>query len=128
GQMMDENFLMAIASLGAFVLGEYPEGVAVMLFSQIGGLFESYAVGKSRDSVSALMELCPEEATVFRNGEWVTVSPEEVQIGESVRVLPGEKIPLDGIVTEGASSLDTRSLTGESIPRDLTVGDSAISG
>ena len=128
GQMMDENFLMSVASIGAFVLGEYPEGVAVMLFSQIGELFESYAVGKSRDSVSALMELCSDEATVFRNGVWVSVSPEEVRVGEELRILPGEKIPLDGIVTEGSSSLDTRSLTGESLPRDVSVGDSALSG
>ncbi len=128
GQMLDENFLMAVASLGAFVLGEYPEGVAVMLFSQIGALFESYAVGKSRDSVSQLMSLCPEEATVLREGEWQTVFPEEVQVGESVRVLPGEKVPLDGCIIEGSSSLDTRSLTGESLPRDVSVGDAVFSG
>lgn len=128
GQMMDENFLMAIASVGAFVLGEFPEGIAVMLFYRVGELFESYAVGKSRDSVAELMTLCPDEATVLRAGEWVTVFPDEVQIGDLVRVLPGEKIPLDGTVTEGASSLDTRSLTGESIPRDVTVGDEILSG
>ncbi len=128
GQMMDENFLMAIASVGAFVLGEFPEGIAVMLFYRVGELFESYAVGKSRESVAELMTLCPDEATVFRSGEWVTVFPDEVQIGDLVRVLPGEKIPLDGTVTEGASSLDTRSLTGESIPRDVGVGDEILSG
>ncbi len=128
GQITDENFLMAIASLGAFLLGEYPEGVAVMLFSQVGELFESYAVGKSRDSVAELMELCPDIATVFREGEWVSVFPEEVQIGERVRVLAGEKIPLDGTVIAGASALDTRSLTGESLPRDVSVGDEVLSG
>lgn len=128
GQMMDENFLMAIASVGAFVLGEYPEGVAVVLFYRVGELFESYAVGKSRASVSELMSLFPEEATVLRGGEWVVVSPEEIAIGESVRVLPGEKIPLDGTILEGNSSLDTRSLTGESVPRDVGVGDSILSG
>ncbi len=128
GQMMDENFLMAIASVGAFVLGEYPEGVAVVLFYRVGELFESYAVGKSRASVSELMSLCPDEATVLRKGEWIVVSPEEIAIGESVRVLPGEKIPLDGRVLEGNSSLDTRSLTGESIPRDVGVGDAILSG
>ncbi len=128
GQIMDENFLMAIASVGAFVLGEYPEGVAVVLFYRVGELFESYAVGKSRASVSELMSLCPEEATVLRGGEWVVVSPEEIAIGESVRVLPGEKIPLDGTILDGNSSLDTRSLTGESVPRDVSVGDSILSG
>ncbi len=128
GQITDENFLMAIASLGAFVLGEYPEGVAVMLFSQVGELFESYAVGKSRDSVAELMELCPDVATVLRNGEWVSVSPDEVELGETVRVLAGEKIPLDGTVTAGTSALDTRSLTGESLPRDVSVGDEVLSG
>ena len=128
GQMMDENFLMAIASVGAFFLGEYSEGIAVMLFYRVGELFESYAVGKSRASVAELMSLCPDEATVLREGEWVTVFPDEVQIGDLVRVLPGEKIPLDGTVTEGASSLDTRSLTGESVPRDVTAGDEILSG
>ena len=128
GQMLDENFLMAVASVGAFVLGEYPEGVAVVLFYRVGELFESYAVGKSRASVSALMSLCPDEVTVLRNGEWVVVSPEEISVGESVRVLPGEKIPLDGTVLEGFSSLDTRSLTGEFIPKDVTAGDSVFSG
>lgn len=128
GQMMDENFLMAVASLGAFALGEYPEGVAVMLFSRLGELFESYAVGKSRASVAELMTLCPDEATVLREGEWVTVFPEEISVGETVRVLPGEKVPLDGTVLSGTSSLDTRSLTGESLPRDVGEGDSVLSG
>ena len=128
GQLLDENFLMAIASVGAFILGEYPEGVAVVLFYRVGELFESCAVGKSRKSVAELMTLCPDEATVFREGKWVTLSPDDVEIGQSVRVLPGEKIPLDGTVIEGASSLDTRSLTGESVPRDVTEGDSVFSG
>ncbi len=128
GQMMDENFLMAVASVGAFLLGEYGEGVAVILFYRVGELFESYAVDKSRDSVSRLMNLCPEEATVLREGAWQTVFPEEIAVGELIRVLPGEKIPLDGTITEGASSLDTRSLTGESLPKDVTVGDLVFSG
>ncbi|MBO5221225.1 MAG: cadmium-translocating P-type ATPase [Clostridia bacterium] len=128
GQWMNETFLMTVASLGAFVLGEFAEGVAVMLFSAVGELFESYAVGKSRNSVAELMTLCPDEATVLRNGAWITVSPDEIAVGETIRVLPGEKIPLDGVVMEGASSLDTRSLTGESLPRDIAVGDPAISG
>lgn len=128
GQWMNETFLMTVASLGAFALGEFAEGVAVMLFSAVGELFESYAVGKSRNSVVELMTLCPEEAVVLRDGEWVTVSPEEIRVGESIRVLPGEKIPLDGTVTEGISSLDTRSLTGESLPRDVAPGDGVLSG
>lgn len=128
GQMMDENFLMSVASLGAFALGEYAEGVAVMLFSRVGALFESYAVGKSRASVAELMRLCPDRATVLRDGSWVCVSPDEVLIGESIRVLPGEKIPMDGIVTQGSSSLDTRSLTGEALPRDICEGDAVLSG
>lgn len=128
GRFMNETFLMTVASLGAFVLGEYPEGVAVMLFSAVGELFESYAVGKSRDSVSELMSLCPDEATVLREGEWVTCSPEEIQVSQRIRVLPGEKIPLDGRILEGVSSVDTRSLTGESVPRDVEAGDRVLSG
>lgn len=128
GQWMDENFLMAIASLGAFCLGEYAEGVAVMLFSRAGELFESYAVGKSRDSISALMQLCPDTACVFRGGEWQTVSPEEVSVGETIRVLPGERVPLDGVVSEGHGTLDTKALTGEPAPREVSAGDGVYSG
>ena len=128
GEWMNEAFLMTVASLGAFFLGEYAEGVAVMLFSAVGELFESYAVGKSRNSVTELMSLCPDRATVLREGEWVSLSPEEVGVGETVRVLSGEKIPLDGTVLKGRSSLDTRSLTGESLPRDVEEGDAVFSG
>lgn len=127
-QWTNENFLMTVASLGAFALGEYAEGVAVMLFSAVGTLFENYAVGKSRKSVSELMSLCPDQACVFRDGAWITLSPQEISVGERIRVLPGEKIPIDGLILEGTSSLDTRSLTGESLPLDVAPGDRAISG
>ena len=128
GQWMNETFLMTVASLGAFVLGEFAEGVAVMLFSAVGELFESYAVGKSRRSVTELMSLCPDKATVLRENQWVDLAPEEVEIGDVFRVLPGEKIPLDGKICSGESSLDTRSLTGESLPRDVSEGDGVLSG
>ncbi len=128
GQVFDENFLMALATVGALAIGEYPEAVFVMLFYQVGELFESIAVGKSRKSIGSLMDLRPDRATVERDGETVTLSPEEVRVGEILIVKPGEKIPLDGTVLEGSSSLDTVALTGESVPRDVTVGDTAISG
>lgn len=128
GQMLDENFLMTIATIGAFLLKEYPEAVFVMLFYQVGEFFESIAVGKSRKSISALMEICPEEAYVIRNGEILCVSPEEVEISEIIVVKPGEKIPLDGIIIKGTSSIDTKALTGESIPKDVEKGDSVVSG
>ena len=128
GQLLDENFLMLIATVGAFVIGEYPEAVFVMLFYQIGELFESIAVGKSRRSIAALMDIRPDEARVERNGEEIVLSPDDVVIDEILIVRPGEKIPLDGIILEGESELDTRSLTGESIPRSVTCGDNAISG
>lgn len=128
GHWMTETFLMSVASLGAFALGEYAEGVAVMLFYAVGELFEEYAVGKSRNSIAQLTELCADEATVLRDGVWQTVPTGDVRVGETVRVLPGERIPLDGTVTEGESSLDTRSLTGEGIPRDVSAGDEVLSG
>lgn len=128
GQLFDENFLMCIATVGAFCIGEYPEAVFVMVFYQAGELFQSIAVGKSRSSISALMELCPETATVIRNGERITVSPDEVEIGETVLVLPGERIPIDGIVLEGSSELNTAPLTGESLPRAVHPGDRVPSG
>ncbi|MBP3300622.1 MAG: cadmium-translocating P-type ATPase [Clostridia bacterium] len=128
GQWMNETFLMTVASLGAFVLGEFAEGVAVMLFSAVGELFESYAVGKSRRSVTELMSLCPDKASVLRENQWVDLAPEEVEIGDVFRVLPGEKIPLDGKICSGESSLDTRSLTGETLPRDVSEGDGVLSG
>lgn len=128
GQVFDENFLMAVATVGAFFLREYPEGVAVMLFYQVGEWFQSYAVSKSRRSISELMDIRPDYANVLRDGQLVQVDPEEVQVGETVVVKPGERIPLDGIVTEGVSSVDTSALTGESVPRDIQEGQDIISG
>lgn len=128
GQVFDENFLMSVATIGAFFLGEYPEGVAVMLFYQVGEWFQSYAVSKSRRSISELMDIRPDYANVLRDGQLVQVDPEEVQVGDTVIVKPGERIPLDGIITEGASSIDTSALTGESVPRDVEAGQSIISG
>ncbi len=128
GQVFDENFLMSLATIGAFFVGEYPEGGMVMILFQIGELFESYAVGKSRKSISSLMEIRPDCANLLVNGEISEVSPEQVSVGDFILVKPGEKIPLDGIITEGTSSLDTAALTGESLPREVTVGDSAVSG
>ncbi len=128
GQIFDENFLMALATVGAFCIGEYPEGCIVVLFYQIGELFQSYAVGRSRRSISELMDIRPDYANVERNGEVLTVAPDEVSIGEIIYVKPGEKIPLDGTITEGKSTLNTAALTGESLPRDVKEGDSVISG
>ncbi len=128
-QPFDENFLMAIATVGAMALGEYTEGVAVMLFYQVGELFQSIAVGKSRRSIAALMDIRPEVANlVDENGEVCECDPDEVAVGSILLVRPGERIPIDGIVTEGASSLNTVSLTGESLPREVGVGDEVISG
>ena len=128
GQVFDENFLMALATVGAFCIGEYPEGVFVMLFYQVGELFEHVAVGKSRRSIAALMDIRPDYANVERDGVLEQVDPEEVEIGDIIVVKPGEKIPLDGQIVEGRSSLDTMALTGESVPRDVAVGDNVISG
>lgn len=133
GELLDENFLMAIATIGAFVLafiesGEYTEAVAVMLFFRVGEWFEDYGVGRSRANVRTLMDLRPDFATVCRNGEWVRVSPSEVNPGDLFIVRPGERIPLDGIVTEGQSSLNTAALTGESMPRNAAPGDEVLSG
>ncbi len=128
GQVFDENFLMAVASIGALAIGEYPEAVFVLLFYEIGELFESIAVGRSRRSVSSLMDIRPDSAVVMRDGVPVTVTPEEVAVGEIIVVRPGEKIPLDGVVTEGRSSVYTAALTGEPAPRDTAVGDEVISG
>ena len=128
GQVFDENFLMAIATIGAFFVGEYSEGVAVMLFYQVGELFQSYAVNKSRRSIAALMDIRPDYANVERNGEQITVDPEEIRIDEIIVVKPGEKVPLDGIVVEGSSSLDTAALTGESVPRKVEAGQDILSG
>lgn len=128
GQVFDENFLMAIATAGAFFVGDYPEAVAVMLFYQVGECFQSYAVNKSRKSIAELMDIRPDSANVVRDGETAEVAPEEVKVGETIRIKPGERIPLDGVVLKGNSSLDTMALTGESIPRDVEAGDSVISG
>lgn len=128
GQVFDENFLMAVATVGAFLIGEYSEAVAVMLFYQVGEWFQSYAVNKSRKSITELMNIRPDEAVVLRDGKEVTVEPDEVQIGEWIVVKPGEKVALDGIVREGSSSLDTMALTGESIPRDVSCNEEVISG
>ena len=128
GQVFDEKFLMAIATLGAFAIGEYPEAAAVMLFYQIGEFFQSVAVGRSRKSIAALMDIRPDYANVLRHGEEQQVDPEEVAVGETILVKPGEKIPLDGIVLEGSSSVNTAALTGESLPVDKTVGEQVVSG
>lgn len=128
GKVFDENFLMAVATVGAFGVGEFPEAVEVMLFYQVGELFQSYAVDKSRKSISSLMNIRPDYANVKRENEVLKVSPEEVKIGELIVVKPGEKIPLDGVVQEGKSMLDTSSLTGESMPQDVNVGDNVLSG
>ena len=127
-QVFDENFLMAVATVGAIGLGEYPEAVAVMLFYQIGELFQSYAVGKSRKNISNLMDIRPDYANIEKDGELVKVDPDEVAIGDIITVVVGEKIPLDGIVVEGTSSLNTSALTGESKPRVVKVNDEVISG
>ena len=128
GQVFDENFLMCVATIGALVLGEYSEAVGVMLFYQVGELFQSYAVGKSRRSIAQLMDIRPDVANVERDGQILEVDPEEVAVGETIVVRPGEKVPLDGVVIEGASSLNTAALTGESAPRDVAVGGELLSG
>ena len=128
GQVFDENFLMALATIGAFGTGEYAEAVSVMLFYQVGELFQDYAVGKSRKSIAALMDIRPDSANVERDGILSEVDPEDVAVGETVVVKPGERIPLDGTVLEGSSTLDTAALTGESAPRDVGVGDAILSG
>lgn len=134
GQIFDENFLMSIATIGSFVLGyfngsgEYEEGIAVMLFYQVGEFFQNYAVGSSRKSISSLMDIRPDFANIEKNGEIISVDPEDVEIGSITVIKPGERIPLDGIIEEGSSSIDTSALTGESMPRDVSAGDSIISG
>ena len=128
GQIFDENFLMAIATIGAFLTAEYPEAVVVMLLYQTGELFQSIAVGKSRKSITSLMNIRPDFANVIRNGKEITVDPSEVEIGEIILVKPGEKIPLDGVVIDGKTSVNTSALTGESLPRDIFESDNVISG
>lgn len=128
GQVFDENFLMAIATVGAFFVGDYLEAVAVMIFYQVGEWFQSYAVNKSRKSITELMDIRPDYANVVRDGAEKEVSPEEVAIGETIVIKPGERIPLDGVIQKGSSTLDTMALTGESVPREVVAGESVISG
>ena len=128
GQLLDEKFLMTVATLGAFAIREYPEAAAVMLFYQIGEFFQSVAVSRSRQSIAALMDIRPDSATVLRDGEELEVDPEEVGLGETLVIRPGERIPLDAVVLEGSSSVDTAALTGESMPADVTEGNRLISG
>ena len=128
GEVFDEHFLMAVATIGAFAIGEFPEAVAVMLFYQIGELFQDYAVDKSKESITNLMDIRPDVAVVKRNGKLETVKPETVKIGEEIVVKPGEKIPLDGTIIDGRSMLDTSALTGESVPRSAKIGEKVLSG
>lgn len=128
GEVFDENFLMAVATVGAILLGEYTEGVAVMLFYQIGELFQSYAVGKSRGNIAKLMDIRPDYANIEENGQICQVDPDEVEIGTRIIVQPGEKVPIDGVIEEGEASLNTSALTGESLPRQVGVGEQVISG
>lgn len=128
GSAFDENFLMTLATVGAFIIGEYPEGVAVMLFYQVGELFQGMAVNYSRRSISSLLDIRPDYANLERNNEIVTVDPNDVHIGDYIIIKPGEKVPLDGVVVEGSSTLDTSNITGESVPRTVNVGDNIISG
>ena len=127
-QVFDENFLMAAATVGAILLGDYQEGTAVMLFYQIGELFQSYAVGKSRRNISELMDIRPDYANVEKDGALEQVDPDEVEVGTLIVVQPGEKIPIDGVIVEGASTLNTSALTGESLPREASAGEAVISG
>lgn len=128
GQIFDENFLMAVATIGAMCTGDFSEGVTVMLFYQVGELFQSYAVGRSRKSISSLMDIRPDYANIERDNQIVQVDPEEVSVGDIIIIKPGEKIPLDGVIREGNSTVDTSALTGESVPRELSEGDDVISG
>lgn len=128
GEVFDEHFLMAVATIGAFAIGEFPEAVAVMLFYQIGELFQDYAVDKSKESITNLMDIRPDVAVVKRNGKLETLKPETVKIGEEIVVKPGEKIPLDGTIIDGSSMLDTSALTGESVPRSAKIGEKVLSG
>lgn len=128
GEVFDENFLMSIATFGAIAIGEYPEAVAVMIFYEIGEYFQDLAVNRSKHAISSLLDIRPDEASVYRSGLWMTVSPEEVQVDEVIIVKPGERVPLDGVVVEGGSTLDTSALTGESVPRYFTLDDAVLSG
>ena len=126
GHLMDENFLMTLATIGAMFVGDFSEAVAVMLFYQVGECFQDYAVGRARNSIKDLMQICPDEATVLRDGEEEVVDPDEVEIGEIIVIKPGEKVPLDGVVVKGSSNLDTKALTGESMPRGVAEGQEVM--
>ena len=128
GKIFDENFLMTTATIGAFFIGEFPEAVAVMLFYQVGELFQSYAVDKSRKSVASLMDIRPDYANLYHDKKTERVEPNKVKVGDIILIKPGEKIPLDGIVVEGSSILNTLALTGESMPRSVSVSDEVLSG
>ena len=128
GKVFDENFLMTVATIGAVIIGELPEAVAVMLFYQVGELFQSYAVDRSRRSIASLMDIRPDYANVYRDGKVEKVNPDEVKIGETIIIKPGEKIPLDGVIVEGKTTLDTKALTGESMPKEVYEGDEILSG
>ena len=128
GNLFDENFLMSVATIGALLIGEYPEAVAVMLLYQIGEYFQDLAVDKSRESIAALMDIRPDSANLERDGLVVSVSPDNISVGDVIVVKPGERIPLDGVVLEGSSTLDTSALTGESLPREVLTGGEVISG
>ena len=127
GKVFDENFLMTVATIGAFGIGEFPEATSVMLFYQVGELFQSYAVDKSRKSIASLMDIRPDYANIEKDGKLEKVDPDEVKIGDIIVVKPGEKIPLDGTVVEGKTNLDTKALTGEPMPREANIGDDVIS-
>ena len=128
GQVFDENFLMALATIGAFCLQEFPEAVEVMLFYQGGELFQSYAVGRSRQSIAALMDIRPDYANIERDGKLEQVDPDDVAVGDTIVIKAGERIPLDGVVLDGNSTVNTAALTGESLPRDVGAGSDVISG
>ena len=128
GQPFDENFLMTVATIGAFAIGEYPEGVAVMLFYQVGELFQGLAVNHSRKSISSLLDIRPDSANLEKDGEIIVVNPKDVHVGDYIIIKPGEKIPLDGVIIDGKSSVDTSNITGESVPRNLSIGDTILSG
>ena len=128
GKVFDENFLMSVATIGAFGIGEYPEAVAVMLFYQIGELFQSYAVDKSRKSIASLMDIRPDFANIYKDGKIEKVNPEKIKIGDTIVIKPGEKVPLDGNIIEGKTTLDTKALTGESLPREVKEGEEVLSG
>ena len=125
---MHENFLMALATIGAFCLQEFPEAVEVMLFYQVGELFQSYAVGRSRQSIAALMDIRPDYANIERDGKLEQVDPDDVAVGDTIVIKAGERIPLDGVVLDGNSTVNTAALTGESLPRDVGTGSDVISG